>query len=54
MFWFKILLMVIVGANVIYEIARAGGWEPEPPRASAHSIAAVLFTLLVVGIWVWL
>ena len=54
MLWFKILLMVIIAFNIIIHTARAGGWQPEPPSPLACAISAVLETLLVVGIWVWL
>lgn len=54
MLWFKILLMVIIALTIINDTAKAGGWQPEAPSPLVYAISAVLETLLIVGIWVWL
>ena len=54
MLWFKIGLIVLIGLSVASNIAKANGWRPEPSAAGTYAFCAVLDTLMVIGIWVWL
>lgn len=52
--WFKILLLVMIGAGIVSNLAKSGGWKPKPLTPFWFTLDAVLGTLLFLGIWFWM
>ena len=53
--WFKIVVLVIVGLDVLVQLCRVGKGEHQmTQKPLTNAIAAILNTLLFLGIWFWL
>ena len=54
MHWFKIVLLAIIGVSVVVGLYNVGKPQKEPPTPFTNAIGAIVNTLLLVGILIYL
>ena len=52
--WFKVVLLVLFGANVVLSIGQAGGYWRTKHTAAGSAIGAVVNLALWFGVWHYL
>ena len=52
--WFKWVVFGYFAVSALLNLAQAYGWKPKPPRAGACAGAAVILTLMAVGVMAYL